>query len=118
MVNYFYVIKYVDYYPYIKKQVKKPSNIKYVKYWEEIQQDSSYSNAYFNLGIQLSSNESIVLPDNSKVTKRDLYLLAIKYNSSDSDAYYNHGTQLSSNETIVLPDNSKATERDLYLLAI
>ena len=60
------IIKYRDYYPYIKKKVKKPVNIKYLKYWEEIQQNSSISFSYYNLGTQLSSNESIILPNNSK----------------------------------------------------
>ena len=82
--------------------MKKPANLKHLKHWEEIQNDSCNSEAYCMLGIGLLPNESIVLPDNSKVTERDLYLLAIKYNSSNSLAYRDLGKLLKSGEKITL----------------
>jgi tetratricopeptide (TPR) repeat protein len=83
----------------------------------EISNNPTNSHAYFNLAIILPA-KTITLHDGRTLTKKQLYLEAIKYNPSYSKAYNNLATCLSWNESIELPDGRTLTGIQLYLEAI
>lgn len=70
------------------------------KYLNQIKENEANSNVYFYLARNLQEKESIVLHDGIEVTKKDLYLRAIKH----SKGYNALGNSISDNEIIFFPD--------------
>ena len=77
--------------------------------------DANYCAAYFNLGHDLSSKETITLYDGRTLSKRQLFFEALRCEPDDGLAYNALANCLSGRETVVLHDGRVLNKRQLYV---
>jgi hypothetical protein len=78
-----------------------------------------YSLAYNNLGLLLTSSESVTLPDGRSRNQRELYLESIKHDTRNENAFHTHqqlARTMSAEERIRLPDGRHMSRRELLEL--